>query len=491
MMDRFNTLLQRYSDGEATPEEVAELQRTMRTNAKVRAAFLDFVNLDESLAAVASAKEVALEPRRVSFVTWISWLLAKSRKDWRPILAMSLGIILLGLATNHWSEGRTWATIVSSQSGVVIGATSGNRPATGGERLGRNEWIEVSRDGMAEARVPGLGVVLLGPEARLNWGGKARRLNLARGFIEILAEKQRPGYPWLIRTEEAEASVLGTKFSLASANGRTAMRVEEGLVHLTALENGQAEDVAGGNRAFVTGDQAPTVSRTRAGSVLLLTSRHPDGTNWNRFNQLIGDKFLSSRLWQLGFRVETKHYDTVLPEDIRDRALIIVSLFAYGVGEPALERIQLGTAAVPVLCLEPAGYSVLGMTGGVMGVDHGFRNGASPVDILNPYHPLAAGLRGTSTTWLQEVISWGVPSASATVVAHLPGRPDQAVLFAYEVGAKLVRPSAGPTETQPTLAPSRRVGLFLDPYAIHDGEGEIGRLFEAAVDWSVTTNTKP
>lgn len=491
MTDPFYNLLQKYADGEATPEEVHELQGRMRLNPELRATFLDYVNLDESLAAAASAGEMAIEPRQVFIIEWLGRLRAMTRREWRPIWASALGIVLLGMGLTYWAERRFWATILTSPSGVLIVDGNHQRPAKTGDRLRMNESIEVTQDGMAEARVPGLGIVLLGPEARLNWSGQARRLNLGRGFIEIQAEKQRPGYPWIIRTEEAEASVVGTKFSLASANGRTAMRVDEGLVQLTALESGEAKNVAGGSRAFVEGNMPTEIAKTRAGSVLLLTSRHPDGTNWNRFNQLIEDQFVRSRLWQLGFRVETKHYDAVALEDLRDRALVIVSLFAYGIGEPALERIRLGSATVPVLCLEPAAYSVLGMTGKIRGVDHGFRGGASIVNILHPEHPLAAGLRGSSKSWLQEVVSWGIPTSGATVVANLPGRPDQAVLFAYEAGAKLAASGEAATEMKPSLAPARRVGLFLDPHAIHDSEGEIGRLCEAAIDWCAATEIKP
>lgn len=224
----------------------------------------------------------------------------------------------------------------------------------------------------------------------------------------------------------------------------------------------------------------PEVARSRRGSVLLLTSRTPPQDKWNRFNQLIGDKFVGSRLWELGFRVETRHYDEIQAEDLTDRALVIVSLFEYGVGEPGLERIRLADAAVPVLCLEPAAYPVLRMTGAERDRDYGFRPGASPVEIILPDHPLAGGLRGSSSRLLQEITGWGTPGPDASVIAHLPGRPNQAVLLAYEDGSRLVVQSATP----PIVAPARRVGLFLDPFAVTEVENVVWQLFEAAVDWS-------
>jgi hypothetical protein len=369
------------------------------------------------------------------------------------------------------------------ESGTTIVCGGQVRAAQVGERLRPNEWMEVPADSSAQITVGGLGQILLGPEARLGRGRQVRQLELTSGFIEITAQKQRPGRPWLIRTEEAEAAVVGTKFSLATAHGRTAMRVEEGLVHLTALESGRSEDVGGGNRAYVDDDAKPEVAQTRQGSVLLLTSRIPAEAKWDRFNQLIGDKFVGSRLWQLGFRVETRHFDEVQTQDLVGRALVIVSLFEYGVGEPALERIHLAQASVPVVCLEPAAYPVLKMTGVGQGIDHGFKGGPSPVEILLPDHRLAGGLRGVSDRLFREITSWGSPGPGAVVIARLPARSDQAVLFAYESGRALVTPSGMP----PELAPARRVGLFLDPFAVTQDEKEVWQLFEAAVDWCVST----
>ncbi len=475
--------IQRYADGRASPEEVAALQSAMREDSELRAQFLDYLNLDESLAAAAAAREVVstvglnFRPREARHFIWPPrWL-------WRPVWATAFALLMVTLGIWGLRFESSWATVVKFEAGTTILRNGGVRAAQVGQRLRPDEWIQVRADSSAQITVGGLGQILLGPEARLGRGRQVRQLELTSGFIEITAQKQRPGRPWLIRTEEAEAAVVGTKFSLATAHGRTAMRVEEGLVHLTALESGRSEDVGGGNRAYVDDDAKPEVARTRQGSVLLLTSRIPADNKWNRFNQMIGDKFVGSRLWQLGFRVETRHFDEVQTQDLVGRALVIVSLFEYGVGEPALERIHLAQASAPVVCLEPAAYPVLKMTGAGQGIDHGFKGGPSPVEILLPEHPLAGGLRGVSDRLFQEITSWGSPGPGAVVIARLPARSDQAVLFAYDNGRALVTPSGTP----PELAPARRVGLFLDPFSVTQDEKEVWQLFEASVDWSVST----
>lgn len=470
--------IQRYADGQASAKEVDALQKAMREDSELRAQFLDYVNLDESLAAAAAARP-ELSPVKARFAPapgwsfrWPVWL------DWRPVLATALGLLVVMLGLWMGRGDPAWAIVVKVEAGTTIVRDAHSRPANVGDQLRSDEWIEVTRDSSAEVTVAGLGKVMLGPEARLGRGREARQLALMRGFVEIAAQKQLAGQPWLIRTEEAAAAVLGTKFNLASAHGRTVMRVEEGLVHLTSLESGRSENITGGQRGLVDSDARPEVAPSRQGSVLLLTSRNSD---WNLFNQLIGDKLVGSRLWQLGFRVDTKHYDEVRTEDLENRALVIASVFDYGVGEPALERIRLATASVPVLCLEPVGYPALQMTGSDQGTDHGFWEGTSPVEFVLPDHPLSAGLRGPAGGLLQRVICWGRPAPGAFVVAHLPGRPDQAILFAYEAGS----PLAGTATAPPGIAPARRVGLFLDPFAATGNQENAWRLFEAAVDWCV------
>jgi ferric-dicitrate binding protein FerR (iron transport regulator) len=51
-------LIQRHLDGRATPEESAALQQALKESAEMRARFLDYVNLDVTLGAVADAAAV-------------------------------------------------------------------------------------------------------------------------------------------------------------------------------------------------------------------------------------------------------------------------------------------------------------------------------------------------------------------------------------------------------------------------------------------------
>jgi hypothetical protein len=200
--------------------------------------------------------------------------------------------------------------------------------------------------------------------------------------------------------------------------------------------------------------------------------RFPD---WDRFNQLIGERLVSTRLWRLGFKVEVRHYHELQPNDLAGRALVIASLFDYGVGEEAIKRAGLADAPVPVICLEPAAYPALGMGGPKQDTDFGFFPGTARVTIAAPQHPLAGGLTGDRNDLFRKCAGWGKPADSATVIASLADKPEHAVVFAYDAGAKMTNRTAA----------ARRVGLFLDPWALDEKSVTAWALADAAVEWCV------
>ena len=342
-----------------------------------------------------------------------------------------------------------------------------------GDRLRQGDAISVTDDATARVRLAGFGSATLGPGTRMKRPQDEQLVELSGGFAEFAGDARRSS-TWRVRTPQAEAAATSSGFSIASAEGRTSLRVAEGSVQFTSL-NGTAKEVSSGKRAVVDRDSSPVVSSCRSGTALVLTSRRPIHRDWDKFNQLVSEKLLNARLWQMGFRVDVRHFEDVQRSDLADRAIVIVSLFDYGIGEPALERIDLAHADVPVICLEPAGYPPLGMSAGQEGISFGFRSGHSPVDLVAPQHPLAAGLHGARSDLIRGIIGWGRPLDSATLIAHLPEHPEQAIVFAYDAQQMLNN----------FPAPARRVGLFLDPSGISEQSQDAWRLLEAAVNWSV------
>ncbi len=480
-------LLQRWSEGSITADELHELTAKL-AEPESQSVLLDDWLLESSLAGrlpgvslaalpeAAGTSRLLKAPELLQARKWSNWL------SWRPLAAAAA---CAAMAFAWWATtrvGEPWAVVSSVKGNLEILGDTRARPVHIGGALQVGDGILVGEGGSAQLVVMGLGLVALGPETCLRRGAEARVLELVSGFIEIEAEKQPRNQPWRIRTPQAEAAVIGTKFTLAAAEDRTALRVSEGLVRLTGLSSGKMEPVGGGSRAFVTADSPPAVAGSRPGSVLLLTSRAAPYPSWDRFNRLISDKLVGARLWRLGFRVDVRHFDEVQASDLRGRALVIVSIFAEGAGESALERIGLVHAGVPVVCLEPAAYPALGMATGGRGVGFDFAQGAAQVHLAAISHSLLSAIGDSTKNWLVTMQGWGCPSPSADTLVSLGDRPDRAVWFAYEVGAPLA--GAGGS------APARRIGLFLDPNGIKDSSSPVWQVFEASVDWSVSMESK-
>jgi len=74
-------LMQRHLDGCATPEESSALQETLKENAELRARYLDYVNLDVALSALADAAAVEEE------IPNVTPMLERPRFQWRAFAA--------------------------------------------------------------------------------------------------------------------------------------------------------------------------------------------------------------------------------------------------------------------------------------------------------------------------------------------------------------------------------------------------------------------
>jgi ferric-dicitrate binding protein FerR (iron transport regulator) len=477
--------IQRHLSDLQSGPEWQEFQDRLKSDPAFRRLYLDYVNLDVALGSTAIVHAFAESSPVYPALLPASPVRAFSavRRPWPRFAAAACAMFALACLWLSVARQAPRATLLTTRGAVEFVSGKASRTAIEGEVFGPGDGLRIRDEGRATLSVEGLGRVALGPEADLRLSTEARTLELAAGFIEIKALKQPRDKPWRVRTPEAEAAVIGTRFTVSAADKHTNVRVSEGLVRLTSLASGRVASVAGGNRARITSGNAPEVEASRTGSVLLLTSRHALNADWDRFNQLISDQFVRTRLWRLGFRVDTLHFDEVDTQSLRDRALVIVSLFAEGVGEPALERIALARATVPVVCLEPAGYPVLSMVEGSSRDGYGFGTGASEVSVSPGSHPLVEKIEVRPHQWFRRIEGWGRPSASVEVLASIREHPERAVWFAYEAGRTL------PGGT--LRAPARRIGLFLDPHNVTDHSSPIWEVFEASVNWSVSTQPPP
>ncbi len=481
MSDSAHDLIQRYMSGWMEEEERQAFLEALRTDGELRALYLHYANLDIALEGKAGLSQLGasrlVAAGRRSGEGW----LRRVRRHGVSIAAVAAALVVWFLVG---SGG--WGRVIGSGEGVEVQSRDGLRVARSGEVLRRGDEVRSLGAGGGKIEVKGLGLVGLGPDTVVRCRPRERVLDIERGFVEIEALRQPKDRPWRQRTTNAETAVIGTRFALAAKDGRTALRVSEGSVRLTNLSSGESESVEGGNRAFVRGGDPFEVRGSRTGSVLVLTSRTAPAGDFVgagdlkqrvralKMLGLIAERLVVSRLWQLGFRVEVRHFDEVRLDDLHDRALVVVSMMADGAGEGAIRRLSAAGLDVPMICLDPDGYRFLGMVGDDGGTS-GFTDDASDSMAIEGDHVLNGVLKGSVMGLTGALKGWGRPMGGGVVHASLGGQPGRAVWFSYEKGSEMATGAA----------PARRVGIFLDPHGITLPTNNMWRAFDESVDWAV------
>jgi hypothetical protein len=396
-------------------------------------------------------------------------------------LAATISLISLGL--RELKAKAVVATVVAADSWVVVERDGVDRPVVAGMSLHEGDVVAAPMDSTAILALRDASRAELGPESALAFHhpGSTNALELRRGFLAVDAAHRPAGHPLAVVTPDARVEVVGTRFSMGASADETHLRVSEGLVHFVRIGDGASVDVASGHRAEISNDvrRGMQTHPSLPGAALVITSKERAPATFTRFDRLVADRLLGSRLRHLGFRVENKNHLDVTASDLVGRPLVIVSFCQEGVGfEQSLERIGLKTADVPVLCLEPIIYPILGLTGDHRGVDYDCVEAHPAVRFQNPTHPLSGGLSGTRADFFgkaSNIVGWARPSPAAIRIATIEGDASQATLFAYEPGTEMVR----------SVAPRRRVGLFLDPTQTDARSDAVWSLLEAAVEWCV------
>ena len=375
--------------------------------------------------------------------------------------------------------GAAVARVETAAAGVVVRRAGAEFPAAPGMDLHAQDTLAVPAGGAAVLAVAGHIRADIGPETDLAFAAagdpaesSGPEVVLGRGSVAVDATASDG--PLHVRTPEADAAVGQSRCVVGAGRGRTRVRVAVGTVTARRLRDGAAARVPAGRCSTFAADPDPVrTTPSRPGSVLFLIDPAPDRPDWGHFNHKLADHLLPERLGRLGFTVTMKSYADATPADLAGAALVVASVFDYGVGEPALARCRLATAAVPVVCLEPAGYATLGMTATEAAGGCGFDSGPTAATFPHPADPLSGGLTGDRVHFYPTCVGWGRPGPAAAVAAHVAGRPDWVTAFGYDAGQVL---ASG-------VAPARRVGLFLDPATAATDDGAAWALFEAAVEW--------
>ncbi len=182
-----------------------------------------------------------------------------------------------------------------------------------------------------------------------------------------------------------------------------------------------------------------------------------------------GDLSLVSSLEGFGHQVSLIDDDLVVSGDATGKDLLYIS---STVSSGKVWR-KFTNTIVPVVISAYNLWDQMGMTAS----NGAFVTNQTVVDIVNPSEPLAAGLAGSPAVALTPTnIAYGLPPATAKVIAYTSGSTSDAAIFSYETGDQMV----GMT------APARRVAFFFEnSVTVLSANTNAMSLFESAICWAL------
>lgn len=184
------------------------------------------------------------------------------------------------------------------------------------------------------------------------------------------------------------------------------------------------------------------------------------------------DRVLRRFVEALGYAVTVRSASDAVTADGTGKKVVVISSTVA----PASVGTKFRTLAVPVVVCDSEVLPNMAMTG-TPATEFGAAAGDS-VAIVQPEHPLAAGLAGTKrVTVSASTLNWGRPAASAASVATIAGDSTRSTLFGYETDAAMVGLNA----------PARRVGLFLNDTTAASLTSDGWSLVRAAVAWATSS----
>lgn len=182
-----------------------------------------------------------------------------------------------------------------------------------------------------------------------------------------------------------------------------------------------------------------------------------------------GDRKIVEHLETLNFEVTSvDSAEAVARPDDKDIELIVISSTSKA---DVLEE-RFAETPVPVVVLDVDLFRFMGLSE----ITENSASKITELDITGPGHPLAAGLIGRVSVCSEEMsIYYGHPGEKAIVIASLPGEPEHAAIFAYEVEEEM---------SDGFRAPARRVAMTFKDDIIDEGTGKMWALFKQAVRWA-------
>ncbi len=145
-------------------------------------------------------------------------------------------------------------------------------PAKEGQSLLKDHGLETGAEASVSIKFADGTKLDLHAESRIGRVSTAegKKIALDEGQLAADVKKQPAGQPLVITTPQAEARVVGTKFTLVVKGDATRLEVQEGRVRLTRLSDGAFTEVSAGSFAIAAPGARPAAKKIAAPNPRLL-----------------------------------------------------------------------------------------------------------------------------------------------------------------------------------------------------------------------------
>ncbi len=238
--EELEALVHRYADGTLTPRETETLNRLLETDRDAARVFAE-QSLLHALLRQKCRGQAEASPRRARW-TW-------------PAVAAAV-LATAGLALLLLRPGAP-ASIADPSGDVALVRDGKTLPVRESQPLLPGDRIRTGADGRVSIRFNGEATTLDVPaDSRVELDpdqGRGKRIAVEAGRLRCSVAPQPADKPFTVRTPHAEATVLGTTFSLSVSGGQTRLKVGEGQVRFASRSGGREPLLVAARQAAAAG----------------------------------------------------------------------------------------------------------------------------------------------------------------------------------------------------------------------------------------------
>ncbi len=258
-------------NGQATDDQVAQLEAYLGNSAAARDFYIEYVNLHcelrrQFLASQEESLNIGTSEQLAAFRQAVaSEFFPRPRRTWLRQIALATTVLatVVVIAVLWRPEGESFANTVATIRSLDGEATLVNphstRIAAVGDALRPGDSLRI---GSEAARA----VIAYPDGTQIHWHSGAAvqspadqevRLELLAGSMEVDAAQQSADHPLIFATKHSRYVVLGTRFRLYHEADASRLELDEGKVRMERPGSGETLEIAAGSVAIAADEQSP------------------------------------------------------------------------------------------------------------------------------------------------------------------------------------------------------------------------------------------